>query len=83
MLFRLIKRTSIGNDAIVFLDYNGTSIGRYDLVFTLVRPQMKDSPNMHLFHTLVSLQVLYLGFDKFSQVKGWVIYMRVTYHIEA
>jgi hypothetical protein len=33
---------------IVFLDYNGTSYGRYDLVFRLVRPQMKDSQNMHL-----------------------------------
>ncbi len=32
--------------------------------------QMKDSQNMHLFHTLASLQVLYLSFDKFSQVKG-------------
>jgi len=48
MLFRLI-RTSIGNDAIVILDYNGTSNGRYDLVFKLVRPQLKDSQNMHLF----------------------------------
>jgi hypothetical protein len=55
---------------IVFLDYNGTSYGRYDLVFRLVRPQMKDSQNMHLFNTLVSRQGLYLGFDKFSQVKG-------------
>jgi hypothetical protein len=70
MLFGLIIRTSIGNDAIVFLDYNGTSNGRYDLVFRLVRPQINDSQNMHLFHTLASLQVLYLGFDKFSQVKG-------------
>jgi hypothetical protein len=46
MLFRLI-RTSIGNDAIVILDYNGTSNGRYDLVFKLVRPHSNERLSKH------------------------------------